>query len=157
MHANKSFLLFPAAVKSQSSDSSEFLSAGVRSGLGSWWAAFGEGANAPAFPLPQSHEHSRFPEVPAGSFHPLLVTQAQGCMMDTEVCGHRAQGMSQGKSFLSHNDCVIFTASQMPVSPEEKLSSNQNEAVRALKRATRLPLYRRNSGWWRVSGHGCRL
>lgn len=143
----------PAAVKSQSSDSSEFLSAGVRSDLGS----FGEGANACAFPFPQSHEHSRFPEVPAGSFHPLLITQAQGCMMDPEVCGHRAQRMSQGKNFLSHNDCVIFTAFQMPVSPGEKLSSNQNEAVRALKQAMRLPLYRRNSGWWKVSGNGCSL
>lgn len=148
---------FSAAVQSQSSDSSEFLRAGVRSDLGSWHAAFGEGANAHAFPLPHSHEHPRIPEVPAGSFHPLLISQTPGCGMDPEVCGHRAQGMSRGNSFLSHNDRVIFTASQMPVSPGEKLKSNQNKADRALNQAMRLPLHRRHSGWWKVSGIGCRL
>ena len=66
-----------------------------------------------------------------------------------------------GQSFLSQNDHTISAAFQIPDSPEEKLSPNllrssvlsrQNEAVSALKWATRLGLYRRDSRQWKVSG-----
>lgn len=159
-------------VKSQGTDSTEFLSAGIRSDLGSQCATFGEGASAHAFPLPQFHsigslEHFRFSEVSAHSFrHLLLRLKPAWWTMSLQGRFVSTKHIMGGHSFLSQNDHTISAAFQIPVSSEEKLSSNllkssvlssKNEAVRALKWATRLPFYGRNSRQWKVSGIECSL
>lgn len=121
-------------------------------------AAFGEGANARAVPLPQPHsigslEHFRFLGGSAHSFRHLLLPLRPKAAKWTMSLKGRFMGTEQtmGGMWFSvpertRNISAVF---QIAVSPEEKLSSNllkssvlssQNEAVRALKWTVRLLL-----------------